>query len=143
MIIIIIAIFISFIVFPVLSVTQSIIPTATPNQINNQLPVLYIGIGTSVGVVVVFVTLILLLLLMIRMRKKDIRKKNHGKYDTSTNEQYVIQINGILFIFVKVFKMIQNLFKAYYNTCASIDVNLEYFLFIISLLLLKYLYIFI
>ena len=92
MIIIIIAIFISFIVFPVLSVTQSIIPTATPSQINNnQLPVLYIGIGTSLGVVVVFVTLILLLLLIIRMCKKDVRKKTHGKYeDTSSSQQYVI-----------------------------------------------------
>ena len=97
--IIIIAVFISFIVFPVLSVTQSATPTAIPSQINNQLPVLYIGIGTSLGVVVVFVTLILLLLLMIRMHKKDVRKKNHGKYeDTSTSELYVIQIIGILFI---------------------------------------------
>ena len=97
--IIIIAVFISFIVFPVLSVTQSATPTATPSQINNQLPVVYIGIGTSLIVVVVFVTLILLLILIIRMRKKDVRKKNHGKYeDTSTSEQYVIQIIRILFI---------------------------------------------
>ena len=95
------SVFILFIVFPVLSVTQSATPTDTPSPtINNQLPVVYIGIGVSLAVVVVSVTLILLLILIIRIRKKDVKRKIQGKYeDTSLSEQYVIQINGILFVF--------------------------------------------
>ena len=109
--IIITEVIISFIVFPVLDVTQSVTPTATPslnnnNDVtesvtptatpshndNNQSPVIYIGIGVSLCVVVVSVILILLLILIIRIRKKKaVRKKYHGKYeDTSSREQYVI-----------------------------------------------------
>ena len=104
---IIMSVFISFIVFPVLSVTQSATPTDTPSPTptstsnnNNQLPVVYIGIGVSLAVVVVSVTLILLLILIIRIRKKDVKRKIQGKYeDSSSRELYVIQINGILLIF--------------------------------------------
>ena len=88
---------ISFIVFPVLSVTQSATPTATQSQINNnESPALYIGIGVSLGALVIFVTLMLLLILII-IRKKMATRKFQGndfcsKQIGSSYNQYLTNI---------------------------------------------------
>ena len=97
LLIIIIAVLVSFIVFPVLSVTQSATPTATPSQINNnESPALYIGIGVSLGALVIFVTLMLLLILII-IRKKMVRRKIlendfYSKQIGSSYNQYLTNI---------------------------------------------------
>ena len=91
------AVLISFIVF------QSATPTATPDHNdNNELPdVKIILIGISLCIVVIFLMLILLLILIIKMRKKIVRRKTQREYeDTSSRKKYVIQMYGILLIFV-------------------------------------------
>ena len=83
-----------------LIVFQSATPTATPGHGDtNELPDIYIGIGVSLCIVVIFLILILLLILIIRIRKKIVRRKTQGEHeDTSSREEYVIQIYVIMLI---------------------------------------------